>query len=64
MYSSLTISSTAHCRLGYFFSLDRKEAKDQAGKNLPPAGHAPGPVFRQAFTRDGATNNNAFLSAP
>jgi hypothetical protein len=39
----------AHCRGGYYFSLDRKVAKDQDGKNLLPARPAPGPVFRQAF---------------
>jgi len=41
----------AHCRGGYFFCLDTKEAKSQDGKNLLPAGPAPGPVFRRAFAR-------------
>jgi hypothetical protein len=32
---------TAHCRGGYYFSLDRKVAKDQDRKNLLPAGQLP-----------------------
>jgi len=38
----------AHCRGGYYFSLDRKVAKDQDGKNLLCSRPAPGPVFRRA----------------
>jgi len=45
------VFSPAHCRGGYYFSLDRKVAKDQDGKNLLPARPAPGPVFRRAFAR-------------
>jgi hypothetical protein len=45
------VFSPAHCRGGYYFSLDRKIAKDQDGKNLLPARPAPRPVFRRAFAR-------------
>ena len=31
----------AHCRGGYYFSLDRKVAKDQDRKNLQPTGQLP-----------------------
>jgi len=43
--------SSAHCRGGYYFFLDKKVAKNQDGKNLLPTGPAPGPVFRRAFSR-------------
>jgi len=45
------VFSPAHCRGGYYFSPDRKVAKDQDGKNLLPARPTPGPVFRRAFAR-------------